>query len=88
MLFDNVEPETGKAYWLASRGVCANSDDSYAYFGPGIVNAGGGMAGAGVGIITFRSNGNEFGNSGYAAVRPVVILNSDVLIEKIEDPPI
>ena len=87
MLFDNVEPETGKAYWLASRGVYASSDDSYASFGPGFVFTGDGMTLAGVGNYTFGSNGVENGNSDYAAVRPVVILNSDVLIEKIEDQP-
>ena len=87
MLFDNVEPETGKAYWLASRGVSVVSDDSYAFFGPGRVYAEDGMANAGVGLYTFHSGGNERGRSDDAAVRPVVILNSDVLIEKIEDQP-
>ena len=88
MLFDNVEPETGKAYWLASRGVFASSGVSYAYFGPGVVGTGDGLTTAGVGYGTFSSNGIEYVNSVNAAVRPVVILNSDVLIEKIEDPPI
>ena len=87
MLFDNVEPETGKVYWLASRGVHAVSDDSYARFGPGIVVTGDGLTIAGVGNRTFNSNGYEYDFSDDAAVRPVVILNSDVLIEKIEDQP-
>ena len=73
--------------WLASRGVYANSDDSYANFGPGIVNTEDGITNAGVGNVTFSSDGREDVRSGYAAVRPVVILNSDVLIEKIEDQP-
>ena len=87
MLFDNVERGTGKAYWLASRVVYALSGDSYAGFGPGFVVTGGGITIAGVGDGTFDSRGFEFGDSGYVAVRPVVILNSDVLIEKIEDQP-
>ena len=87
MLFDNVERGTGKAYWLASRGVFARSGDSYARFGPGFVFTEDGLTLAGVGNYTFNSDGNEYDYSGYAAVRPVVILNSDVLIEKIEDQP-
>ena len=87
MLFDNVEIETGKAYWLASRGVYAYSDDSYAYFGPGLVYAEDGLTTAGVGSNAFVSVGYERDRSGAAAVRPVVILNSDVLVEKIEDQP-
>ena len=87
MLFDNVEYETGKAYWLASRGVVADSDGSCADFGPGFVVTEDGLTGAGVGRVTFNSYGYEGDNSDYAAVRPVVILNSDVLIEKIEDQP-
>lgn len=38
MLFDNVEFQQGAAYWLASRGVNANSD--IAGFGPGVVGDG------------------------------------------------
>ena len=86
MLFDNVEPETGKAYWLASRGVYTLSDVSFAGFGPGVVDTEDGLTIAGGGDVTFRSDGDEYDSSGDAAVRPVVILNSDVLIEKIEDP--
>ena len=87
MLFDNVEPETGKAYWLASRGVYASSDGSYARFGPGFVSTEGGMTCCKLGGDAFCSDGREYGRSDSAAVRPVVILNSDVLIEKIEDQP-
>ena len=79
MLFDNVEPETGKAYWLASVGVYAYSGD--AYFGPGVVYTGGGFTRAGT-AITFDSGGTELGS--YAAVRPVVILKSNITLDQIQ----
>ena len=78
MLFDNTEAQTGKAYWLASRGVYAYSDVDSATFGPGIVGTEGGMALAGVCHYTFDSYGGEAVTSGYAAVRPVVILKSEI----------
>ena len=78
MLFDNTEAQTGKAYWLASRGVCAISDDAFACFGPGIVYAGDGMTLAGISSNTFESFGYEDDYSGIAAVRPVVILKSEI----------
>ena len=55
-------------YWLASRGVSADSD--YANFGPGCVNNG--NAGSCRGL--FRSDGS--GNGNYAGLRPVVSLKS------------
>ena len=78
MLFDNTEAQTGKAYWLASRGVFAYSGDDYATFGPGVVITEDGMAVAGVGSTTFASYGRELDASGRAAVRPVVILKSEI----------
>ena len=74
-----------KPYWLASRGVLAGSED--AGFGPAIVTFVGGGAVAGIGDHFFRSDGGE-GRSGLA-VRPVVILKSDVMatdVAKISDP--
>ena len=64
--------------WLASRGVYANSGYDYAYFGPGRVSALGGLAIAGFGYYTFYSYGSENDYSGGAAVRPVVILKSEI----------
>ena len=84
MLFDNVEYETGNAYWLASRGVYAVSDDDSAYFGPGIVVSEDGLTVAGVGRCTFYSYGYEVDNSGCAGVRPVVILKSDINKDQIQ----
>ena len=84
MLFENVEPETGKAYWLASRGVCAVPDGVYAGFGPGVVYDDGGMTGAGFGYVTFYSGGGERDGSVFAAVRPVVLLESDITVEEIQ----
>ena len=78
MLFNNVEWQTGASYWLASRGVRANSD--YAVFGPGVVNEGGGVTGAGTGSM-FDSDGTE--RDGYAAVRPVVVLKSEVSTDEV-----
>ena len=90
MLFDNVEAQTGKAYWLASRGVYAYLGDDYAHFGPGIVYAGGGVTVAGIGGNTFGSDGDEYVVSGGAAVRPLVVLKSDITKSEIsikEDQP-
>lgn len=84
MLFENVEPETGKAYWLASRGVYAYPDDDCARFGPGLVYDGGGMTLAGVGGDTFFSDGYEYVISDGAFVRPVVLLKSDITVEEIQ----
>ena len=90
MLFKDVELDTntglatGKPYWLASRAVIA--DSSYACFGPGVVVSGGGFTDAGIGGNLFNSTGDE--DDYGLAVRPVVILKSDVMatdVAKIAD---
>ncbi len=78
MLFDNTEYQQGKAYWVASPGVCAKSD--FAGFGPAMVRIFGDVAFAGT-RYTFYSSGD--GNNNSLAVRPVVILKSDVTSENI-----
>ena len=82
MLFDNVEYLTGKNYWLASHGITTYSDGYVdgAFFGPGMVRAGDGIPVAGT-ISMFFSDGDEFND--FAAVRPVVILKSDVTVEQV-----
>ena len=83
LLFDNVEYQTGKAYWLASRCVRAGSD--YTRFIVRYVLSDSGDTFV-RGRRLFYSNGDEDG-SGFA-VRPVVVLKSDVTeksIHKIED---
>lgn len=79
MLFKNVEYPNGAQYWLASRGV--TEDSSYAYFGPGVVAARGGVTFAGT-YSMFHSGGYEY-DVNFAAVRPVVILNSDVTTDEV-----
>ena len=59
-------------YWLASRGVYADSD--YAYFGPGAV--GDGDAGSVVGDFLFDSGGGSFDDE--LPLRCVVSLRSDI----------
>ena len=74
-----------KPYWLASRGVLAGSE--FAVFGPAGVVIGDDGAVAGVGVYFFISTGAEGGVG--LAVRPVVILKSDVMatdVAKIADP--
>lgn len=80
LLFNNVEYGSGACYWLASRGVDAGS--SFAYFGLGVVGAGDGLTVAGSGRIMFYSDGG--GNIGGLAVRPVVVLGSDVTESDIQ----
>ena len=73
-----------KPYWLASRGVLAFS--GVAVFGPAAVGIDDDGADAGIGFL-FYSTGN--GYDGGLAVRPVVILKSDVMatdVAKIADP--
>lgn len=83
LLFDNVEYRSGKAYWLASR--CVYAYSSNASFYVRYVYSGGGdtfVRGGGL----FNSDGRE-SNGGFA-VRPVVILKSNVTedsIHKIDD---
>lgn len=86
MLFDSVDYGTGKDYWLASRGVIADSGS--ATFGPGVVGTGGGLASAVGASNYFFSSGGE--DEGGLSVRPVVILRSDVLesnMKKVTDQP-
>ena len=78
MLFNNVEWQTGASYWLASRGVRALSDR--ARFGPGMVCEGDGVTGAGT-LNMFFSDG--YGGDDYAAVRPVVVLKSEVSTDEV-----
>ena len=78
MLFNNVEYGTGATYWLASRGVHAYSD--HAGFGPGLVREGDGVTFAGTNSM-FYSYGYEHG--GWAAVRPVVVLKSEVSTDEV-----
>ena len=78
MLFNNVEWQTGASYWLASRGVYANSVS--ANFGPGLVNEVDGMTFAGANYM-FTSDGGEYDD--YAAVRPVVVLKSEVSTDEV-----
>ena len=77
MLFNNVEIGTGRAYWLASVGVCAYSD--CAGFGPATVGVYDGVVGAGA-YDMFYSDGGE--GKGSLAVRPVVSLRSGVTNEQ------
>lgn len=66
-----------KSYWLASPGVFAGS--SYANFGPGVV--GYDSANSGYGYL-FGSNG--VWGAGGCAVRPVVVLKSNITVEQIQ----
>ena len=83
LLFDNVELGSGKAYWLASR--CVGGGSSATGFYVRCVNSGGDAPSV-FGNYLFSSNGNEY--RGGFAVRPVVILKSNVTedsIHKTED---
>lgn len=77
-----------KPYWLASRGVLAYSEN--AVFGPAFVAFDGDGACAGIGDFFFYFFGSSGdGSYGGLAVRPVVILKSDVMatdVAKIADP--
>ena len=66
-----------KSYWLASSGVYAYSND--AFFGPGYVA--GGDVYLGDYNSLFDSDGNGLGN--FYAVRPVVVLKSDVTVNDV-----
>ena len=83
LLFDNVEYGSGKPYWLASR--CVYAYSGYAYFYVRCVFSDEGDTYV-LGHNLFNLNGNEYG-IGFA-VRPVVVLKSDVTeksIHKIEE---
>ena len=82
MLFDNVEYGQGRAYWLAARGADAVPGVSYAYFAPFAVREDEGVVYAGCGNNSFRSDGDEF--DGCYAVRPIVILDSEVSIDNFK----
>ena len=79
MLFKDTTGDANyaKSYWLASPGVRASS--SGASFGPGYV--GNGVAYSGT-INLFDSNGYWY--AGGFAVRPVVVLKSNITVEQIQ----
>lgn len=79
LLFNNVEYGSGACYWLASRGVVA--DSSRADFGLGGVATEDGLTIVSGGLM-FYSDGGER-NVGLA-VRPVVVLGSDVTESDIQ----
>ncbi len=84
MLFDNVEyTETGvigAIYWLASRGVYADSDN--AGFGIGSVDTDEGITGAGTYYMFDSHSGHGYCYG--CAVRPVVILKSDLTAKDLQ----
>lgn len=83
LLFDNIEYKTGKMYWLASR--CTYAIPSIADFYVRCVMTIEGSDTV-LGMPLLRSDGNKL--NGSFAVRPVVVLKSDVTedsIHKIED---
>ena len=61
--------------------VVSGANPDFAYFGPGVVYADGGIARAGT-YCMFSSNGRE--GEDWAAVRPVVVLESDVTLDDVE----
>ena len=84
MIFDNLDYTHGKDYWLASSGVFSYPSDGFAFFAPYAVFGDGGMAVAGVSnICNFSSDGFERGGDALYAVRPVVILKSDITKDQI-----
>ena len=68
--------------WLASPGV--NGNGSNANFGLGAVANSAGMTTASTLSNAFDSVGTETAFSGYAGVRPVVILKSDINKDQIQ----
>ena len=82
LLFKGVDT---KPYWLASHGVIAGPEA--AVFGPEVVIVGDDGAGVGIAFYLFGSTGYE--DVFRLAVRPVVILKTDVMavaMPKIADP--
>ena len=79
MLFAGTTEDANfaKSYWLASPGVGARSGS--AYFGPGIVT--GGRADSGI-CDLFDSDGDWYAYG--FAVRPVVVLKSNVTVDQIQ----
>lgn len=84
LLFDNTEFGTGNSYWLASSGVIVRSFEDYASFGPGGVANSNGMTTATTLSNAFDSVGTEIPYSGYAGIRPVVILKSNINKDQIQ----
>ena len=80
MLFGNIESQTGAKYWLSYQGVSASL--IRAGFGPGVVDSTNGVARTG-GYGMFKSDGNESIKHS-AAVRPVVILQSNITCDTIK----
>ena len=77
MLFEGTtgDANSAKSYWLASSGV--NAGSGIAGFGPGVVYYGGVFSGRNL----FYSKGTWY--AGGFAVRPVVILKSDVTVNDV-----
>ena len=83
LLFGNVEFMSGKAYWLASRCVFANSDVAHFFMRYVLADKNDAIVD---GNFLFNSYGDVY--IGGFAVRPVVILKSDVTedsVHKIDD---
>lgn len=81
MLFDSVKLGSQKAYWVAGRGAYAVVGGDGAFFGPGAVFENEDFSRAGLGYSAFYSSGSR--SSGGLAVRPVVVLKSDVTSENV-----
>ena len=82
MIFDNLDYTHGKDYWLASSGVLSHPSFGYANFAPYAVCERYGVTMAGFSIgCRFSSGGYEGGD--LYAVRPVVILKSDITKDQI-----
>ena len=83
MIFDNLDYTHGKDYWLASSGVLSHPSFGYANFAPYAVCERYGVTMAGFSIgCRFSSGGYEGGD--LYAVRPVVILKSDINKDQIQ----
>ena len=80
MMFKDVEILTGKAYWLASSGVREGS--GYAYFGPGGVNSPKKTLPV-QGLISAYFVLTGISILPGLAVRPVVVLKSDVMATEV-----
>ena len=80
MLFDGTTDAENltKAYWLASPGVYAYSNN-YAYFGPGLVYNSFTIS---CGLDLFNSGGDW--RAGGFAVRPVVVLKSNINVNQLQ----
>ena len=82
----NVRNYVSKAEENYNRENAINAlkDDNFAIFGPGIVASQDGMTVVGLGNDNFYSNGDERPYSGYAGIRPVVILKSNINKDQIQ----